>query len=142
MQYRSRLTGCEVPRADILFVLDGSGSIEAANFELMKDFVENVVSDYDIGAEAVRVGLIRYSTTSDLEFGLGTHNDLSSLLEAIDSVQYTEGGTNSHLALQVGTIHLKINFENIMRASGATHFSTWAHVRSAYAAKLHGRNLL
>ena len=94
-------TGCDVPKADILFVLDGSGSIGPANFQLMKDFVEDVVSDYDIGADAVRVGLIEYSSSSSLQFGLGAHSDLHSLLVAIDSVPYTSGGTASDLALRV-----------------------------------------
>ena len=58
------LPDCEVPRADIVFVLDGSGSIQADNFQTMKNFVENMVDSFDISENAVRIGVIKYSSQS------------------------------------------------------------------------------
>ncbi|XP_060581930.1 collagen alpha-4(VI) chain-like, partial [Ruditapes philippinarum] len=43
------LQTCESKKADIVFVLDGSGSETAANFQKQLEFVSNVTNTFDIG---------------------------------------------------------------------------------------------
>lgn len=90
----------------MLFVLDGSGSIQSDNFLLMKEFVKDIVGSSNVGDDEVRIGLIRYSTLSELQFGLGTHNTIGSVSAAIDDVSYDGGSTASDLALRVGYVNL------------------------------------
>lgn len=96
-------SGCDVARADFLFVLDGSGSIGADNFVLMQDFVKDIVGSSNIGPDEVRVGVIRYSTDSTVQFAIGAYDTIADNLNAIDAISYEGGGTASHLALQ-GTV--------------------------------------
>lgn len=97
-------TGCEISRADILFVLDSSGSIGQDDYRLMKKFVKDIVSICNVGSDKVRIGLIIYSSSVDFQFGIGTHRDVTSVKSAIDGVPYYGGGTATHLALRVSDL--------------------------------------
>jgi len=46
--------------ADIIFVLDGSGSIGTANFNSIKTFVMDVINGFDVGADKTRFGVIKF----------------------------------------------------------------------------------
>ncbi len=46
--------------ADIVFVLDGSGSIAASNFVKIKNFVKDVINDFEVGSDKNRFGVIQY----------------------------------------------------------------------------------
>jgi len=52
------------PGADVIFMIDGSGSLEASEFQTMKHFVTDVVSSFDIGLNKTRVGLINFRSAS------------------------------------------------------------------------------
>ena len=55
--------GCQTAGgADIVFVLDGSGSIGSTNFELCKSFVRSVVEEFEIGLDKYRIGVQQYSS--------------------------------------------------------------------------------
>jgi uncharacterized protein YegL len=60
---RAMLTGCEA-RADIIFLLDSSGSVGHADFRSVKEFVHRMVGDLQIGKDKTRVGLVTYSSQS------------------------------------------------------------------------------
>lgn len=53
---------------DLLFVLDGSGSIGQKTFEKQKSFVNLIVNRLDIGDNATRVAIIQYSDEARVEF--------------------------------------------------------------------------
>ena len=46
--------------ADIMFVLDESGSIGSVNYQSEKNFVAQVINNLVIGPDANRVGVITY----------------------------------------------------------------------------------
>ncbi len=48
--------------ADIVFVLDGSGSIGSTNFDLCKDFVKKVIEQFEIGEDKYRIGVQQYAS--------------------------------------------------------------------------------
>jgi uncharacterized protein YegL len=91
---------------DVIFVLDSSGSVGSNNFQTMKTFVINVISDFSIGPTKTRVGIINFSTDVAEAIPLGSINESSSLNAAINSIPYIGRGTNTHLAL------------NLLRTSG------------------------
>ena len=86
---------------DMVFILDASGSIGEANFESMKQSVINIVSSLTIGPENTRVAVIVYDNNVSLIFNLNSHMTNDSLIDAIENIQYTGGGTNTHLALRL-----------------------------------------
>ncbi|XP_078578150.1 P-selectin-like [Branchiostoma floridae x Branchiostoma japonicum] len=88
---------------DLFFVLDGSGSVGAANFIEVKRFVLNVVSAFTIGPTATRVGVVQYSSSNTMEFNLDDHTTAASMIDAINAIRYQGGGTQTGAAL--GYVH-------------------------------------
>ena len=86
---------------DVVFVLDASSSITPANFDSMKQSVINIVSSLTIGPENTRVAVIVFDNNVSLIFNLNSHTTNDSLIQAIEDIEYSGGGTNTHLALQL-----------------------------------------
>ena len=86
---------------DIVFVLDASGSIGSSNFVTMKDFVNRIISNFEIGADKTRVGVIRYDSSACIVIPLGSINDASQLNNSITNISYTGYLTATHLALNL-----------------------------------------
>ena len=105
--------GCD-SGLDIVFVLDASGSIGSSNFVRMKDFVKSVVSNFEIGDDKTRVGVIRYASSASIIIPLGSTDDSLLLNNSITNIIYTGGGTATHLALNL----LDIAFSNARTSQG------------------------
>ena len=59
---RDRIGGkCRVSKKDIIFCLDGSGSVNYADFAKSKQFVWDVVGNMSLSQETTRISLIQYS---------------------------------------------------------------------------------
>ena len=65
----------------------------------MKNFTKNVISNFDIGDNGTRVGIIRYASRASIILSLGSINNANGLNTFIDSIWYTRGGTATHSAL-------------------------------------------
>ncbi|GFO24025.1 LOW QUALITY PROTEIN: collagen alpha-5(vi) chain [Plakobranchus ocellatus] len=87
-------------QADIVFLLDKSGSVGQANFDKMLQFVKNIANDFNIGPNDVQVGVDTYSTGFDHEFTLKQNNNKASLQSSVTSITYTGGGTNTGDAIR------------------------------------------
>jgi hypothetical protein len=53
--YASSARDSCLTKADVVFLLDGSGSVSTANFALMKAFVNDVIDGFDIGLSQTRI---------------------------------------------------------------------------------------
>ena len=84
---------------DIVFVLDESGSIGSADFNLMKSFVSQLVGRLDIDSGNTRVGLVTFSSSVGTYFNLNAYSTVASVQAAVDSLRYRGGGTNTATAL-------------------------------------------
>jgi len=85
--------------ADIVFVVDESGSIGATNFDLMKNFLSQLIGNLDIQSGRTRVGLVTYSSAVGTGFNLSDYQTIASMQSAILSLHYPGGGTNTGAAL-------------------------------------------
>ena len=85
----------------MVFVMDASGSIGSTNFDKAIRFVYNVCDAFEIGEEETRVALVRYSGTAKLLFTFDAYSSKAPLLERIQNIEYTRGGTRTDLALEV-----------------------------------------
>ena len=93
---------CENSGIDLVFVLDGSGSITATRFQLIREFVESVSDTLTIGLQDSLVGVIVFSGSVSIEFNLQQHTSKATLLPAINpGIPYPTGGTNTAAALQL-----------------------------------------
>ncbi|XP_078660839.1 uncharacterized protein LOC144905190 isoform X3 [Branchiostoma floridae x Branchiostoma belcheri] len=97
-QYYASCQGRDVP-LDIVFLLDGSGSVGADNFDLMKDFTRTLARNFDIAANMTQVGVVQYSSTVNREFGLGDFHTRPDVLNAISAISYQRGSTLTGAAI-------------------------------------------
>ncbi|XP_078614396.1 collagen alpha-6(VI) chain-like [Branchiostoma floridae x Branchiostoma japonicum] len=93
---------CSV-QVDLVFVLDGTGSVGATNFERMKTFVQKMISDFELGPEATRIGVVVYSHRASLEISLDAYDDQESLQDAVAGIAYPGGYTLTGAAIDYTT---------------------------------------
>ncbi|KAF5896160.1 collagen alpha-6(VI) chain-like, partial [Clarias magur] len=86
-------------QADIIFLIDGSGSIGGGDFLKMKNFMNNVISKSVIGNDSVRIGVVQFSNNIKDEFPLNRYSDKHQMQEAINGTQQLGGGTMTGAAL-------------------------------------------
>ncbi|CAH6777790.1 Col6a5 [Phodopus roborovskii] len=82
--------GCEDMKADIMFLVDSSGSIGDTNFEIMKTFMKNLVGKIQIGASKSQVGVVQFSDYNKEEFQLNTfftHKDIYAAIDRMSSIK-------------------------------------------------------
>lgn len=94
------LPGCRSSNIDLVLVIDGSKSVRPQNFELVKQFVNQVVDQLDITGHGTRVGLVQYSSRVRTEFPLGMYKSKEEIKAAVMKVEYMEKGTMTGLALK------------------------------------------
>lgn len=88
-------------RADIIFLVDGSGSINNNDFEKMKKFMNTIVSSSTTGKNGVQFGVVQFSTSPNLEFTLNEFTDKLKMQKAINNTNQLGGGTMTGHALSV-----------------------------------------
>ncbi|XP_026860778.2 matrilin-4 isoform X4 [Electrophorus electricus] len=91
---------CRSSNIDLVLVIDGSKSVRPQNFELVKQFVNQVVERLDVSARGTRVGLIQYSSRVRTEFPLSMYQTKDEIKAAVMKVEYMEKGTMTGLALK------------------------------------------
>ena len=88
------LTGYDVVGVtpnDIMLVLDESGSIGSANFDLLKQFAHNFVNAQNIGPQANRVGVVLFANGERVLLNHTLSSNKATILNAIDNIQYGNG---------------------------------------------------
>lgn len=102
-------------KADIYFLIDGSGSIKPTDFTEMKEFMKEVIKMFHIGPDRVRFGVVQYSDRIISRFLLSQHASMAELRTAIDNMQQEGGGTTTGEALS----EMALVFENTARSNVA-----------------------
>ncbi|KAI5611694.1 collagen alpha-6(VI) chain, partial [Silurus asotus] len=94
-------TECKRPELmDVIFLVDGSGSPENQNFQLMKKLMGAVVKNADVGEKRVRFGVIVYSDQYKSVINLNQYNSKEKVLEAISQIHAPGGRRNTAKALK------------------------------------------
>ena len=93
-------TDCGSNPADIVFLLDSSGSVGSSNFQKQKDFVARFAQSFDIGPNNVQIGVETFATSPRHEFNMNSHRTKADLVKAINAIGYHSGGTRTDLALK------------------------------------------
>uniref|UniRef100_A0A8C2BA59 Si:ch211-62a1.3 n=1 Tax=Cyprinus carpio TaxID=7962 RepID=A0A8C2BA59_CYPCA len=90
---------CEGLFADVVFLLDGSESVSAKDFEDMKDIMELVIDKFAIGLDKERVVVVQYGTDLNEEVSLNKIDDKAVLLQKIRNIKQMNGKTYTGKAL-------------------------------------------
>uniref|UniRef100_I3JDF0 Collagen type VI alpha 6 chain n=1 Tax=Oreochromis niloticus TaxID=8128 RepID=I3JDF0_ORENI len=85
--------------ADIVFIVDESGSIGEENFRLMRDFLRSVISVLETGQSKIRVGIVTYNDVPTAHAYLDMFGDKEDILKFISFLPYRQGGTKTGAAL-------------------------------------------
>ncbi|XP_025106489.1 collagen alpha-3(VI) chain-like isoform X11 [Pomacea canaliculata] len=88
-------------RADIVFLLDMSGSVGYDNFRRIKDYVYYMVENFNIGPDATQVGVATFSQSARAQFYLDEFRDKRKLQNAISAIGYEYGNTNTAAGLKL-----------------------------------------
>ncbi|XP_068944498.1 collagen alpha-5(VI) chain-like [Petaurus breviceps papuanus] len=91
---------CEDKKADIIFLVDSSGSIGPATFSQIKAFMKNLVDMSPIGINQGHVGVIQFSNFTKKEFGLDEYMTKSDIFDAIDRMNPIGSKTYTGKALR------------------------------------------
>ena len=86
---------------DVVFILDSSRGQGDTYFRRQLDYVEKVVSCFDIGPSYFQFSVITYNFHATKEISLGEHATLTSLTDAIRNIGYTSGPSYTHLGLRM-----------------------------------------
>ena len=90
-----------ITNTDITFVLDTSGSISSTSFQYVREFIEDIVLEMNIGPNNSRVAVILFDDSASLYFNLNRFTDKDSLISSIRSLPYSGGGTDIPDALNL-----------------------------------------
>ncbi|XP_015995750.2 collagen alpha-6(VI) chain isoform X2 [Rousettus aegyptiacus] len=91
---------CREMKADIMFLVDSSGSIGHENFIKMKTFMKNLVRKSQIGADRVQIGVVQFSDINKEEFQLNKYISQSEISDAIDQMAHIGKTTLTGAALK------------------------------------------
>ncbi|XP_075953436.1 uncharacterized protein LOC142952616 [Anarhichas minor] len=106
--------GCSTAVNDLVYIVDGSWSVGFSDFETAKQWLINITSQFDISSHYTQVAVIQYSDTPRLEIPLGIHQGGAKLIQAIQSITYLGGNTQTGRAIKFAVDHV---FASSHRAS-------------------------
>ena len=92
--------------ADLAFVVDTSGSISDESFQKQKDFVKVLASSFDPILAEHQLGLIAYSSDSQLEVSFQDKADRKEFELAVDRIPHTKLRTRLDKALELASSRL------------------------------------
>ena len=74
--------------ADIVFILDASGSIGSTDYQKMLSFVKRVLSGFNIGPHDTQVGLITFDSQPYLQFYLNKYQTKQDVVKGVAGARY------------------------------------------------------
>ncbi|XP_073924994.1 matrilin-2 isoform X12 [Castor canadensis] len=93
-------SSCENKRADLVFIIDSSRSVNTQDYAKVKEFIMDILQFLDIGPDVTRVGLLQYGSTVKNEFSLKTFKRKSEVERAVKRMRHLSTGTMTGLAIQ------------------------------------------
>ncbi|XP_044311620.1 collagen alpha-6(VI) chain-like isoform X2 [Varanus komodoensis] len=91
---------CGTQMADLVFLIDGSGSISDHDFATMKTFMKEIVDSFIIAQDKVRIGVAQFGKNPKEEFYLNTFYTDVAIKGKIDTISQLKGSTFTGNALR------------------------------------------
>ncbi|NXG68813.1 CO6A3 protein, partial [Baryphthengus martii] len=86
--------------ADIIFLVDSSWSIGKEHFQLVREFLYDVVKALDVGGNDFHFALVQFSGNPHTEFQLNTYPSTQDVLSHITNMRYMGGDTKTGKGLE------------------------------------------
>ncbi|CAL1543554.1 unnamed protein product, partial [Lymnaea stagnalis] len=87
--------------ADIVFVIDSSGSLGPDNYNKEKKFTIDIAKRFPIGPTGARFGCVIFSSTAESMFDLSDDLDRASLEEALEALPFLNATTHTYKAFDL-----------------------------------------
>jgi len=94
---------------DLMFVLDGSGSISSNDFTAMKNFVNNVLSAFTISSSGAKAGVIQFSSQGQGKVEQTLAGDALAIKAAVSAMTEIGGSTDIQEGLDLANTELTKN---------------------------------
>ncbi|XP_029385286.1 collagen alpha-1(XXI) chain isoform X2 [Echeneis naucrates] len=107
--------GCSTAVNDLVYIVDGSWSVGFSDFDTAKQWLINITSQFDISSHYTQVAVIQYSDTPRLEISLGKHQGGADLIQAIRSITYLGGNTQTGRAIKFAVDHVFPSSQRVSR---------------------------
>lgn len=92
--------GCTDNLADVMFVLDGSGSIWGPDFRRQLTFVSDMVALFQVSETGTHVGVLTFGDHPMHQFALDRYSTVTDVQSAVKHIAQQMGGTNTADALR------------------------------------------
>ncbi|KAF4791131.1 hypothetical protein TURU_133491 [Turdus rufiventris] len=86
--------------ADVIFLVDSSWSVGKEHFQLVREFLYDVVKALDVGGNDFRFALVQFSGNPHTEFQLNTYPSIQDVLSHIANMTYVGGGAEPGKGLE------------------------------------------
>ncbi|NXE41079.1 CO6A3 protein, partial [Ptilorrhoa leucosticta] len=86
--------------ADIIFLVDSSWSVGKEHFQLVREFLYDVIKALDVGGNDFRFALVQFSGNPHTEFQLNTYPSTRDVLSHVANMTYVGGGTEPGKGLE------------------------------------------
>ncbi|VDL83017.1 unnamed protein product [Nippostrongylus brasiliensis] len=86
-------------RLNVLFLLDGSGSVSGRTFGLQMKMLNKIANMMQIGKNESRIAVMQYAGYTRLEFGFEDHQDINALMESLRNIRHMSGTTKTGKAM-------------------------------------------
>ncbi|XP_019371542.1 PREDICTED: von Willebrand factor isoform X1 [Gavialis gangeticus] len=95
---------------DVAFIVEGSEKVGERNFNISKQFIEQVVQRMDIGQSKIHITIIQYSHSVTVEYSFSEIQSKEYIIEKVRQIPYQGGGaTNTGNALNYVSHHTFIS---------------------------------
>uniref|UniRef100_K1QNT5 Collagen alpha-1(XII) chain n=1 Tax=Magallana gigas TaxID=29159 RepID=K1QNT5_MAGGI len=95
----SKKGDCTQSTADIVFLLDSSGSVGETNFVFLTSFISDLVYDFNVGPDVVQVGMVTFESNVTNHFNLNQYATKEEVINATHQLPYSGGRTLTDLGL-------------------------------------------
>ncbi|XP_067662560.1 uncharacterized protein [Haliotis asinina] len=100
---------CQRTNLDLAFLVDASSSLAPEDFREAKQFAQNVVKNFKIGRNDVRIAFVTFSSGYKSQFDFNQYTNSDDVHKAIDQVLKSEGHTDTDQALDYASRKLFTN---------------------------------
>jgi len=108
---------CPLCDIELAFLVDSSTKTDFNAWTQMLNFVSDVVREYSIGSNCVRVAVIRYGNNADAPIQLTSYSDVDRLVAAIGQITFIGGSSN--LAAALNLLRSQVFASNVVRSNTA-----------------------
>lgn len=103
----------------LYFAFDSSGSVKEPNFRRSIEFAKAIVRRITISEDGARAGALTFSSKAENQFLPLDYNTTEGVLEALDRIEYTSGGTSTTSALAtIREEQIPLTTRNLQKGGG------------------------